>query len=644
MSLEDSIEGYSMTQEELMSPSQVDERSITASTPNRAGSNGSDNDDSHDDSHDDTTDNDSLKHTSIPKVTKSMTPWRQEQLTRSPSKSPQNTHLPANLETRPVNFKTSVSHEEFETLQSQLKRYKIQISALEEIIKNINLSKTNSALFNNEDNRRFLESLLQIIDNGKSQDDINQLENSLNDLYLQNDKLRIALNKTEQELKELRLEYDSTLQDTEENLKDYERLNSILNSMLQDLVLVMENDSNSEVKYRDIIPDLQNAMKQESSFVMNKILKFQTHWMDVIDQESFTQRKFLPIDGPSEDPLETPMDLGSNENANANTLTPESEKIIEDLHKQYADYMVVVKEKVHKSLILQRNLLSKIQEQDHLIAQLSSSVTNQDEDLTQRISSDEMNALIEKLTSKIENQLTLNSNEFNRTIKELTTSYQSIIEDTGDHYKSIESDHLKVIDKLTKERDILTSKLDKLRDQFYQHQRDMTAQNDSRDLQFSLFRQNLATHLTTIINILEAVIEKDSITKSLRKILYIKSPENGLDFIETLQTKLDSLMKFDIKALEFLTKSYIKSILNNRSPTSPGIPIWSQAIESPVSPVGTPNEQDYKLRIKELQKRWAAEREGRSIENQIANQRIDKLQRENEKLKEKLAEMSSPRR
>ena len=136
---------------------------------------------------------------------------------------------------------------------------------------------------------------------------------------------------------------------------------------------------------------------------------------------------------------------------------------------------------------------------------------------------------------------------------------------------------------------------------------------------------------------MEPILENESIEKSFKKISFIKDPNNGLDKIVNLKTKVESLLRFNEKALNFLTKSYTSFIINSPIFSSS---IVSNSIDYLPSPLLSPtgSEQEYKLRIKELEKRWSREREARKIESNITEQRINNLELENQRLKQQVQE------
>lgn len=458
---------------------------------------------------------------------------------------------------------------------------------------------------------------------------------SVEELLNKNKNMEDELMETKKKLDDIRKEYGETLSMTEEHFKDIEKMNSTLNSMLEDLIAAMRQNSNQEL-FEDFIPVLQNALDQKSDYMLNKLLNFQTYWLEVIQSPEFHQRNILPIDGPSEDPLER-VESDQTKDTIENTsvlslLSPQAESIIEELHKQYDSYMLDVKSKLRKTSSLQDKLMKKLAQQEKILAQLPLAIAKS-KDMGREIDNsrdfNSINASISQLSSEFQNKLTSTETEFSRTIEDVTAAYKSIVYDTTQQYKATEKEHLRIIRQLMNERDSIKDKFDSLQDEFFQLQQYNIRFNDTRDRDFSNLKQSLVFCLTNIINILEPVLEKESIDKSYKKIEFIKHPDNGLDKILQIQMKIESLLRFNEKALKFLTESYTSYIVN--SPLSP-LTI-SPSIKSPLSPTETERDS---LRIKELEKLLSSERETRNIESHAIEQRINKLEIENQKLKQLL--------
>lgn len=610
-----------------------------------------------------------LKKESIPQIDESMTPWKNQDVNSdsySPNSMDHNLIKPAlgpmTFDTRPIQFKSLITPNELEGLQNQLKKYKIKISALEEVIKGINevgsnksnIGELNNSLFNNLFNKiNNISTSIQDNSNDSQNNMNNHYPDEINKVKKENQKLRMELKETQNELKDLKKEYNDTLQMTDEHLKDYERMSVIINSMLEDLIVAMKKDSDSD-RFYDIIPTLEGTLQQESSFVMNKLLQFQKYWLEIITSPEFQQQNILPINESTENLEDETNNMSENLNIkqrvisttdnkkeDADTqikLDPDTASIIEELHRQYDAYMVTVREKLRKSLTLHGKLMSKISEQDKCLAQLSSVIRKQEKDLKKNIKIDDINTIkksIDALTYKFDKQSEINRNKLRETMNDVNKKYPNMLENLELRYKTVERDHLRLITQITKERDSILNRHELLQKDFYQLKHDKSVFNDSKNLHFSAFKQTLVNYLSKTIDILEPILEKESIERSFRKISFVRDPENGLDKIKQLQVKIESLLRFNEKALSFLTKSYTSFIINS--------PMLSSSIISNnldqlyfrlPSPTGS--EQEYKLRIKELEKRWSIEREARKIESNITEQRINKLEIENQKLKQRL--------
>lgn len=661
-------EDYSNS-DKLMSPTNLNEASITASTPQRKLQESSimrrDEDPneirsfkSSSDSSDDETnhgnnelasgnDDNEWKKDTMPQIGKSLTPWRQEhrvsfrrtdpqydrsrgspQTFRDPAIKPLLNSVP--FETRPVNFKALITPNELDSLRNLLKKYKIKIAALEEVIKNINQSDGGIE----EETKLFYEKLLNDIKDN-IMDDENEVK--MKGLINENITVKANLTKTQEELNDLRKEYTETLSIADEHLKDFEEMNSILNNMLEDLIVAMRQNLNAD-KFKDVIPILENTLNQESNYVLTKLQHFQNCWIEVIQSPEFQQRNILPIDGPSEDSLERDEIDENDETKDTieNTsiipqLSPQAEAIIENLHKEYDAYMLEVKNKLGKLLSLRNILMKKLEEQDNIMRQLSLAIVRKRNiELDDSRDLESINTSISQLSFKFQNELALTKTEFIEQIRNMTASNLNVIKTSMKQYKDTEREHLRLIGQLTNERDSLIDKLGSLKDEVYQLQQQHVRLNDTRDRNFVNLKQSVVFSLTNIISILKPVLEKDSVAKILNKIAFIKDPENGLEMSEHVQMKVDSLLRFNEKALTYLLNEYTSSVINR-----PLSPLILSSAKSPLSPTETERDS---IRIKELERLLSSEREARDIESKVTEQRINKLELENQLLREQLQE------
>lgn len=100
---------------------------------------------------------------------------------------------------------------------------------------------------------------------------------------------------------------------------------------------------------------------------------------------------------------------------------------------------------------------------------------------------------------------------------------------------------------------------------------------------------------------------------------------NGINEVNLVQSKLESLYNFAETALESIIDSYMRMIIAEKG-------------KSRQSSSG--NNIEMQLRIEELERKWVSERERRKLDNDAASMRISQLEAENELLREKVYDMT----
>lgn len=141
--------------------------------------------------------------------------------------------------------------------------------------------------------------------------------------------------------------------------------------------------------------------------------------------------------------------------------------------------------------------------------------------------------------------------------------------------------------------------------------------------EFTKFQAHLLLHLENVYKTLSKILQKKSIDQSKRK-LGVLHQMNDLSQLRNMQPKLESLYNFIETALESVVESYMMVI----------------TAEKDKFHTGRGHEREMQLRIEELERKWVSERERRKLDSNAAEVQINKLEAENEALREKLYNMT----
>lgn len=173
----------------------------------------------------------------------------------------------------------------------------------------------------------------------------------------------------------------------------------------------------------------------------------------------------------------------------------------------------------------------------------------------------------------------------------------------------------KELDELRIEHDLLHNLLSKVKND--------TSTTQRYEAEFQTFKKHLLLHLGNVFQTLGKILQQKSIDQSKKKLEVVEHME-GLVKVKMMQTKLESLYNFIETALESIVESYMVMIVAERDKTRPD----------------DGSEKDMQLRIDELERKWISERERRKLDSNAAETRINKLESENELLREQLYNMT----
>ncbi|CCF59806.1 hypothetical protein KAFR_0I00250 [Kazachstania africana CBS 2517] len=606
-------------------------------------------------------DDDDLSTYEIPRLRESMTPWRKKSSNRQSIVSSQSTVISQPLfdnVTHPQT-KADVNLGEFKNLQAQLTMYKVKVNALYEIIKQSNLSENNNEFFNN-----LLNTIQQDEEILGLKRNVQGLNNKLN---ARDEKIQDLNN----QLIETRDEYTTTLNYTDEFLKNTDLMSTVLDNIL-DLLINRDMGLNSPM-----IKDLVKAKTSGSSFIMNKLNVLEKSLTYLFDK--IQNKMSRSMDESYE------ADTERNRENTSQGVDSKMELVIEDLHQEYDKFIKGIRTKLSRSseleqlLILklsrQQDLLSDIaskykenesdfnkltllksyQEQSELLNNLIKSLkqSNKDKDneiarITYKLNESEslkqdeiqqrnlikelhdlkkLSKLKEQNWENLTNQLDVQINELTSTNKnfedlvaqlktdlnELKTSNEELLDQLDDNKKNYDTS-MNQLNELKSNNALLEHLLLKQKAQ-------QSRLSDVNEMDFKKFNNNIMIHLTNIFKILSKIIQKNSINQSLNKINSINNIAS-LKNITSMEAKYESLYTFIETAIESIIESYTRLVLSERDD------ITTNTSETKYDGM--------QLRIEELQRRWHAERERRKLDSESAEKRIAKLEMENELLKDQL--------
>ncbi|CAD6594751.1 BAH_G0000210.mRNA.1.CDS.1 [Saccharomyces cerevisiae] len=507
--------------------------------------------------------------------------------------------------------------------------------------------------------------------------------------------LNLEINKLKQDLKAKEVEYQDTLQFVQENLENSESIVNTINHLLSFILTHFnEQDENAHLLDKEERETLEETLELSSDYVLEKmdtLSKFIIQFLqDFLHSKSRAESKqdkeeFLSLaqsspagsqfesrDSPSSeeenadgryqnDEIHDSNNHIDTENVMANstslpisavesrfekTLDTQLEIVIENLHKEYDQFINSIRLKFEKSQKLEKIIASKLNEQSHLLDSLeleenSSSVIEKQDHLISQLKEkiESQSVLINNLEKLKEDIIKMKQNEKVLTKElETQTKINKLKENNWDSYINDLEKQINdlQIDK-SEEFHVIQNQLDKLDLENYQLKNQLNTLDNQKlilsqyESNFIKFNQNLLLHLDSIFNILQKILQESSIAQFDRKMKSIKSVPNALKNLNLIQPKLESLYTFIETALESIINSYISSLIAMETPEQP----HQQSDEL----TATPN-KELTLRIEELQRRWISERERRKLDANASEARIKALEQENESLRSKLFNLS----
>ncbi|CCD26369.1 gamma-tubulin complex subunit SPC72 NDAI_0H01950 [Naumovozyma dairenensis CBS 421] len=589
----------------------------------------------------------------IPKLRKSLTPWRNKDKQK---RTDNYNNTAVSSPTRSINAKpfinssnhnnsegnvmaTSSSNvKEIEFLQKQLTSYKLQQKTLYEvIIHQLNQNNTDS---NNGGNKLY-ENLLSNI--SKNDEQVEKLKKIIKDKENQ-------LENSNNELTKIKNEYSETLNYANEYLQHSEIISQSIDDLLNlivenaEFLQIDDNEKNTLIK----------ATQINSTFIMVKLNSLTSILKNLISNQLEKDASIV-------------KDQQTNNNNSNTTIDTKLEINIESLHKQYDKFLNGIKFKLSSSQAIENALYEKLSNQFNLLNQIQQYIQESNNDTGEKESQiiqleKELNLLEKKLNNeKVNNTKLMNLKEENwqdligqleNDIEYLTSNKDdltSLIDELSkniEHLRFENDDISSLVKQLTEEKrnkdNDFSNLLVELNDMKLQNNNlqniienlhsNANITNEKNELEFDKLKQHLLLHLNKNFEIFERILQKKSIDQSKKKIEFI-TKNTGLKNVKLIQPKLESLYNFIETALKAITDAYITLLTQEKQE--------KRSNDKRVSSLESEDAHEYyqretQLRIEELERKWISERERRKLDANAAESRIRRLEEENQLLREQL--------
>lgn len=531
-----------------------------------------------------------------------------------------------------------------ESLRAQLANYKVRCTALEEIVKNINMDHSAA-------NSTFYQQLLKLL----GQDE------QYRSCQEQLDALREEHSVLQRKYAILQDDYQQTLNMTDEHLKDHDTLNNLCNTILDQFIVhsaphlqdIKDRDSafinlklqtiNDEVanwfkhnkqgddsilhddKLNNLFDFLQEQYEKFIKDINNKLavsLNLQNLIQDKFEQQKHLHARQLELMKKSNNKIHNshnqnrrtlsntqnvldnlPQSIGrKKENSipsEANTTPMDSE--ISDSDNETKILPIIESSKIFSS---NDNYNSKLVNLENLLLTLS-------ETLLEKESHDKLplNEITEQIkTLSLQNYHSLQSNIDNK-LSQLTLP-QDLIHHLTQNLNDIKLQLNSKFNDSNKQLELIKSLKSDNENLLHDLQREQLTISKN-ELNLISFQKTISIHLKNIFHILSKILQQDSIDHSFKKLRLIDG-SLGQNFLKNMEPKFESLLQFIESALESIINSYIKLLIATNT--------------SPLGEITSQQQIDNQLRIDELQRRWQMEREKRKLDQKVAETRIDNLE------------------
>lgn len=268
------------------------------------------------------------------------------------------------------NDNMEVNSLEIEILKKQVTSLKIKNNSLLEIIKYGNLYSSGNS---NESNKKnsLLESLINKINNNNDMDEILDKNIALTKELSKKDE---RLKNLEEQTSKTKEEYLRTLNYADEYIQTSESMAKIVDDLLGFITKIefktfniSDDEKNILHKAIDISPNfIMVKLSTVDSFVRNLTLNLQNNEERILlerDKDKSNARGSIMANSTQLAPTE-PIEIKDN------TIDSNLEIIVQDLHKEYENFMNSIRDKLMQSSKLENLLMVKLSDQEKLLSEM----------------------------------------------------------------------------------------------------------------------------------------------------------------------------------------------------------------------------------------------------------------------------------
>ncbi|GMM53738.1 gamma-tubulin complex subunit [Maudiozyma humilis] len=318
----------------------------------------------------------------VPHVTHTMTPWKQkrpdsliENVISSPFKSSPSASSVNRANNKPFEIiedhSTSIPQKnEVEKLKRIITALKLRNSSYEEIIKHENLQLTKGGPNDEKRNsiyKRLLDQLNSVDDSTKLREENDELRNKL---QLKDQQLE----QMQQEQLQTEKEYTTTLNEVDEYIKKSEEMSNRVDQMLDFIRTVHFKTSHIEDD-EDAI--LQKTINFGSNYAEVKLVTLDSSLKKLIQRLQESESKLLASDSQDQfnkrgSIMANSTQINEHDGANPPIYSDsQTDLVIQQLHKDYEQFMKSIREKLTHSSQLEESLLGKLSKQNNILQALN---------------------------------------------------------------------------------------------------------------------------------------------------------------------------------------------------------------------------------------------------------------------------------